>query len=146
MSIEENKTIVRRHLEQLCNKDRWAAANEMYAAHYIHHNPLTPHVPFNSQHEQDPIVMLRMALPDLRITIDNMLVKGEKVVVRWRITGTDKGGFFGALPTGNQVMIMGTSTFRVDDGKIVEDWLQLDLLRLVEQIQGSAKNATKSIL
>ncbi len=139
MSIEENKAIVRRHFEQLCNNGHWAAANEMYAAHSIHHNLLTSHAPFSPQHEQDPVVMLRMALPDLRITIDNMIVKGEEVVVRWRITGTDKGGLVGAPPTGNQVMIVGTSTFRVNDGKIAEDWLQLDLLRLLEQIQGSAK-------
>jgi predicted ester cyclase len=139
MSIEENKAIVRRHFEQFCNRGHCAAANEMYTADYIHHNLLTPHAPLSPQHEQDPVVMLRIALPDLRITIDSMMVKGEEVVVRWRITGTDKGGLGGAPPTGNQVMIMGTSTFRVDDGKIVKDWLQLDLLRILQQIQGSIK-------
>jgi steroid delta-isomerase-like uncharacterized protein len=80
------------------------------------------------------VSMIRSAIPDLRITLEEDIAEGDKVVSRWRAQGTHQGELMGIAPTGNQVMITGITIHRIEEGKIVEEWENWDALGLMQQI------------
>jgi predicted ester cyclase len=99
------------------------------------------------------ILPLRQGFPDLHFTIQDMLVEGSQVVVRWTSEGTHRGVFAGVAPTGRQVSNEGIGIYRVEEGKIVETWSQVDRLGVLQQIgavpllgrDGPAPQATKPL-
>ena len=80
------------------------------------------------------VSMIRSAIPDLHITLEDDIAEGDKVVSRWRAQGTHQGELMGIAPTGNQVMITGITIHRIEEGKIVEEWENWDALGLMQQI------------
>ncbi|HWO19148.1 MAG TPA: ester cyclase [Kofleriaceae bacterium] len=60
--------------------------------------------------------------PDLRSHEDALLGDGDLVTLRWTITGTHTGTFFGVAPTGRTIQVSGMDILRVADGKLVEHW------------------------
>ena len=62
------------------------------------------------------------------------LAEGDKVVQRWTFRGIHRGAFQGIPSTGRQVTLTGISIWRVDGGKIVESWHELDTLGLMRQL------------
>jgi steroid delta-isomerase-like uncharacterized protein len=74
------------------------------------------------------------AFPDYAHTIEDVIAKGDKVVLRIIYTGTHKGDFLGAPPTGNSFKYLGIHIITVKDGKVVEAWILEDMLYLMQQI------------
>jgi predicted ester cyclase len=56
------------------------------------------------------------------------------VVARWRSIGTHRGSFQGIPPTGKPLMMTGITVFRIEDGKIIEEWSESDVLGLPQQM------------
>jgi steroid delta-isomerase-like uncharacterized protein len=80
------------------------------------------------------VSMIRSAFPDLRVTLEDDIAEGNKVVSRWRAQGTHQGELMGIAPTGNQVAITGITIHRIEEGKIVEEWENWDALGMMQQI------------
>ena len=74
------------------------------------------------------VTMLFSAFPDFHVNLEDMLVDGDKVVMRSTISGTFKGEFAGLAPTGKHATWSGMGIYRIAGGKIVEAWEELDLL------------------
>ncbi len=74
------------------------------------------------------------AFPDIKIEIQDIITEGDKVVVRTITTETHKGYFVNIPPTGKKISISGTIIFRVDNGKIQEEWGMSDSLTLFQQM------------
>jgi predicted ester cyclase len=70
----------------------------------------------------------------MRLVVEDQVAEGEKVVTRWRGEMTHLGELAGAAPTGNQVTIAGITIDRFEDGKIVEAWRSMDMLRVLRDI------------
>lgn len=81
---------------------------------------------------------VRKAFPDMRQTLDDLLVDGDKAVLRITCSGTQTGPFeFVHLPmpaTGKAVKFEQIHIVRVANGKIVEHWLGQDSLALFRQL------------
>ena len=84
---------------------------------------------------------LSEGFPDLHIEPEFTVAEHDKVVVRWRGTGTHKGEFKGIAPTGKKIEIAGVAIYRVANGEIVEGWSQADTLGLLTQIDGFSSSA-----
>src|SRR6202521_2169081 len=69
-----------------------------------------------------PISYLRSAFPDFKITIDEVVVSGDKVWARQKGGGTNLGSFAGHPPTGRKAFIDVVDICRIENGKIVEHW------------------------
>jgi steroid delta-isomerase-like uncharacterized protein len=79
--------------------------------------------------------MYRAAFPDLRMEAEDVLVDGDKVVVRARATGTHQGEFMGMPATGKSVDIQLIDIIRFgDDGLAHEHWGILDALGMMQQL------------
>jgi predicted ester cyclase len=75
------------------------------------------------------------ALPDVSISVEDLLADGDKVASRVRFRGTHQGETeeFGP-PTGRQVELEGITIHRIEGGKIVEEWNQFDNLSILQQL------------
>jgi predicted ester cyclase len=66
--------------------------------------------------------MLLPGLPDLHLTIEDLLEEGDKVVMRNTVTGTHQGEYMGIPPTGKSVTYNEIFIFRFAGGRIAETW------------------------
>ncbi len=79
--------------------------------------------------------MYRAAFPDLRMTAEDVLVSGDKVVARARATGTHDGDFMGVPATGRSVDVALIDIIRFgDDGLAHEHWGVVDALTMMQQL------------
>lgn len=78
--------------------------------------------------------LYRTAFPDVRITVDDVITAGDKVVLRWHSEGTHRGELAGLAPTGAHGSVTGISIDRWKDGKVVESWTEWDNLGLARQL------------
>ncbi len=77
------------------------------------------------------------AFPDIRYIMDDcMLVGDNRVVVRWRATGTHTGELMGMPPTNKNVSMIGITIFETRDGKVTKLWDVWDQAGLMNQLQG----------
>jgi steroid delta-isomerase-like uncharacterized protein len=75
------------------------------------------------------------AVPDLKVTIEDIFGEDDRVFSRARMRGTNTGEFNGMPPTGKTIDIgLIMAACRVKDGRIVEEWEVLDQLELVRQL------------
>ena len=77
---------------------------------------------------------LRSAFPDFKITIDEVVVSGDKVWARQRGGGTNLGSFAGHPPTGRKAFTDVIDVCRIEDGKVVEHWGVPDQLGMMMQL------------
>ena len=131
---DENKAIVQRFVDEFWNKGDLTTAEEFLAADYFRHDPATPDVGRGPEGEKQPAAMYRAAFPDLHLTVEDMLVEGDKVVLRWTARGTHKGELSGIAPTGKRWEISGITLGRFSGGKIAEAWINWDTLGLMRQL------------
>lgn len=74
------------------------------------------------------------AMPDLTITIDDLVAEGDRIVGRTTARGTHRGAVFGVPPSGRKVEFMGFGLYRCSDAGIEEEWILDDLLTFLTQI------------
>jgi predicted ester cyclase len=68
----------------------------------------------------------RTAFPDFHFQIEDVIVDGDRVALRIPFTGTHRGAFMGAAPTGRSISVSETLIVRVANGRIVEMWEDYD--------------------
>ncbi len=80
------------------------------------------------------IANLRSAFPDLHCTVEDEISEGDKLAAHWTMRGTHKGVYFGNPPTGKQVSSLGLIFARIAEEKIVENWILIDQMGLLQQL------------
>jgi steroid delta-isomerase-like uncharacterized protein len=133
MSLEANKEVIRAYVETIFNQRQVERADELVAPDYLDHTALPGQAP-GLEGAKQKWAMYLAGLPDLRVTIEELVAEGDKVAVRRSYAGTHRGELLGIPPTGKQVRLGGISIFRLDGGKIAEQWEQLDRLALMQQL------------
>lgn len=132
MSTEENKAIVRSIFEDGLNEGNDAALDETISPNYVNHSLPTP-VP-GAEGFKQIIVMFRAAFPDLRVEVGDVLGEGDRVTTRGTMSGTHRGAFMGVPATGRPVEIPYIDIWRVEGGKAAENWVQMDMLGMMQQL------------
>lgn len=133
MSVEENKAIVRRFLLAIWSKGNLAVIDEIFASNFVGYTS-------GKESERGPegvkqrVATFRTAFPDLHFTVQDEIVEGEKVAVRWIGRATHKGEWMGIAPTNKQVTYTGMNIFRIAAGKLVEEWFNWDALGFMQQL------------
>jgi predicted ester cyclase len=84
------------------------------------------------------INFLRTAFPDFKLTIEDLVVDGDKVWARQRGGGTNLGSFMGRPPTGKTAFIEVFDVCRFQDGKMVEHWGVPDQLGMLTKLGAQA--------
>ena len=78
-------------------------------------------------------VGVRTAFPDLNVKIDETIIKGDRVIAFYTLTGTNTGpGQW--PPTGKKIVIKGVSIGRIVDGKFAEMLVYYNFAALLRQV------------
>jgi steroid delta-isomerase-like uncharacterized protein len=134
MSAEENKSVSRRVAEEIFNGGNLDLADELYAPDYVLHDPMLPEDLHGPEGLKQYAAMTLGAFPDARVTVEDQVAEGDKVVSRWTATGTHTGDLMSIPPTGRRIKVSGITINRFSGGKITEDWYQSDDLGMMRQI------------
>ena len=130
---EENKATFRRYIEEVWNRTNLEVVDEIFDR-YLSHQPDGPTLERGPEDVKRFVSEFRAAFPDFRISINDQIAEGDKVMVHATIRGTHLREFRGMAPTGKQIEERGFSVFRFsEEGKVVESWdsyySQLGLMR-----------------
>ena len=135
MSAQENKAISNRVAQAISEGDL-EALDELMA-------------PELAEEFKRDLTELRRAFPDYAGTNVEQIAEGDKVANRFVFLGTHLGEFEGVTPTGKRIEFIGQSIDRVVEGKIVESWVEVDMLGVMRQLgavpqQGRSEEASPS--
>lgn len=131
MSPEENKAIVRRYLETAWNKRDPTIVDELVAPDFVQH---AANVPPGRDGIKKFFEGAYNGFPDAHFTLDNIMAEGNQVATRFTVTGTQHGPFLGIPPTGKPMTLTGMALLVLRDGKITENWNELDMLGALRQL------------
>ncbi len=73
-------------------------------------------------------------LPDVRVDALDLLADGDRLAVRYALTGTHAGELFGTPPTGAHVDVEGITLVRFEGDQVAERWNRLDDLVFLTQV------------
>ena len=97
--------------------------DEYYSEDYRDHTPSRTRGRLEGREGvREAFAIFRRAFPDARHRVEDVVVEGDKVVVRLSAWGTHTGEIFGIPPTGREVSQTGIAIYRLADGKITERW------------------------
>jgi predicted ester cyclase len=123
MTTDQHRATVAHAFADLMNGHDPDAVDGFIAEDYINHN-----VRVEDGREANRALWTSWfaAFPDTEVTLDDVLVDGDRVVGRFTYRATFQGAFMGLPPTGLPVVMHSIDIWRVVDGMAVEHWDQLD--------------------
>ncbi len=133
MSVEANKAVVRRYVEEVINAGNLDRLGEFMTEDGIDH-AAPAGMPQGVQGAKMFLGMFFGAFPDHHYTIEDMLAEDDKVTIRSTITGTHTEPFMGMPPTGKSFAVQCLETLRFVNGKYVEHWGGIDNLGMMMQL------------
>jgi predicted ester cyclase len=133
-------SFIHRWFEEVWNNQNEAAVDEMLAADGVGYglsepdgSPIVGPESFKRFHRA-----FVSAYPDLKVTVVDTIVEGDKIAARFNVTGTHSGEGIGLVPTNKGVEFTGIAIVRVQDGKIVEAWNEFDFMKMYTQLNAVA--------
>ncbi len=96
--------------------------------------PLNPGQGPGREGYKQTIAYLRGVFPDLNITIEDIVVSGDRVAVRSVARGTHSGEILGVPATGRQVEFRAFDFHRLEGGQIFQSWHLEDYFGLLNQL------------
>ncbi len=137
MTEEKMKARVEQEMEIL-NAGNLALVDELYVPEYVSHNYATNEEQVGLGALKEGITSMRKTFPDINVTYDEIIIMGDKTVIRWTMKGTNTGPLQtteGELlpPTGKKVRVSGVTISRRVNKKIVEEWIYFNVLDMVIQ-------------
>ena len=131
MSTEENKALARRAYEAY-NQRNLTAYYELLSPEFVLHNASMTIQGLDAYKQF--LSMYLAAFPDARVSLEDLIAEGDKVVTRQTFRGTHQGELMGIPPTGKQVSGTGILITHVANGKAIEQWSNYDDLGLLQQL------------
>jgi steroid delta-isomerase-like uncharacterized protein len=125
--------VFQRVIEEGFNRGNFDAWDDCFPPRFTEHQY---GLPDTLAEFKQAVAGLRAAIPDLHLTIDEMITHGDKVWARMTARGTHRAPFMGVPPTGKSFTITVIDVCRLEDGKIVEHWGVPDRFALLHQIGG----------
>lgn len=120
--LQRNKQVVRRLVDEVMNGGHLDVIDEIYA-------------PKLAEAERGWIAPFLASFPDTRMEIVELIAEGDRVVGRFKCSGTHLGEWRGHAPTGRRFSrIDEVGIFRIEGGRIAHAWSIEDTLRRLEQL------------
>ena len=132
----ESREVMHRWFEEVWNKGREEAIDEMFAPEGVAHGLVDEH----GEELRGPASFkpffhkFREAFPDIQVTVEDCIAEGDRVAARCHVRATHAGDSLGVAATNNPVEFDGLCIIRVRDGQIVEAWNNFDFASLNRQI------------
>ena len=119
MNAEASKQLIKDYLEALSGKPKPREILDRY----VDDQALIEH-----------IELFEASFPRYELSLDDMLAEENRVAIRATFRGTHTAAFQGIQATGKDVTTPVMLIYRIDNGKIVEHWMNADVLGLLQQL------------
>jgi steroid delta-isomerase-like uncharacterized protein len=126
--------LARRFVSDVLAAGDLGRADDLVADDVVVHVPVRPEPLRGLAALKEYIATFRAALPDVGFVIEDEIAQDDRVVLRLTVDGTHRGELLGVAPTGKRISVPEVLILRVSGGRIVEDWVQVDLLGLLAQL------------
>lgn len=124
---ERNREVARLFYYGILNEKNTGLIDEIISREIEFYRPDHKGDRFGIKAFRDYISLNHRMSPDLNVVIDDMIAEGNKVAVRYNISGTEKN-------SGNKYSAEGIALLQIDDGKITRLWENADDLNFLIQI------------
>jgi len=131
--MQNTSTLVQRIFEQAFNQGHVAILDTLVAADSISHTASWG-MPARRMGLKHMIASFHMAFPDLHTTVEAEIHIDATFAACWTLRGTHTGAFLGNPPTGKRVVAQGMIFARSENGRIVEDWVLIDQMGILQQL------------
>ena len=133
MTEEENKILLNHFWERVFNQRELDLIDKLFTSDWVYHGAAGQEL--NGPEElKEFLTIFFNAFPDIHVTVEDMIIEGDKVVTRAIAQGTHKANLMGIAPTEKQINCSVICISRVQDGKITEDWEIIDLFGMLQQL------------
>ena len=123
-----------RRMYDLLNAGDVDGFGDLLAADFVEHEDL-PGLEPGKQGVKTFFRTYIAAFPDLRMSAEDVLASGDKVVARARATGTHQADFMDIPATGKSIDVQLIDIIRFgDDGLAHEHWGVFDVMRMMQQL------------
>ncbi|MEI7849254.1 MAG: ester cyclase [Chloroflexota bacterium] len=143
---DENLAVVSRIWNDVWNRGDLEASHEIFSKDYLGHLPMTS---IHGPDEFNGLVgVYRVAFPDVHLSVEDAFAVGDRVTVRWVSRGTHMAEMMGIPASHNKIEVSGLSIFRMESGKVAEEWENFDALGMMQTIGAipSAGGARPSLM
>ena len=130
---DANKSVVSNFIEEFKNSANMDIVDELFSPEFVHHIP-DPRLPPGREGLKLAGQAIVGGFPDVQVTVEDLLADGDKVIERTTAKATHTGEFNGIPPTGKPVVWTEIHIYRLENGKIVELWSEINLLGLLVQL------------
>jgi steroid delta-isomerase-like uncharacterized protein len=131
---EQNMAIIRRWNDEGWTGKNYEVAHELISPDMLVHGAGGQKVNMGPEGLIELIKTWHAAFPDGYMTIEDHFAEGDIVVIRNTWHGTHTGDFYGVPPSGKFIEITSIGIDRVEDGKVVEGWGELNMLGAMQQM------------
>lgn len=132
MAMKLEAAQIRQVFEEGINQRKLELFNELMAPEYVNHNMPTP-VP-GPEGIKAVVGMFIQAFPDFRVEVEDVITEGDYFSSLGHFTGTHQADFQGIPATGKSINAAYIDIWRAENGKLVENWVNLDMVTLMRQL------------
>ncbi len=132
MSIEENKALVRRFIDEVFVEGRLESVDELVAADFVPHT--WPSTGDGRKDLKQAMGRVAQGLTGATFVVEDLVAEDDRVAARVTASATQRGEFMGMPPSGKTYTIGEIHIFRVRDDQIVEHWHQFDQMGMMRQL------------
>lgn len=130
---QQNKEMVQASF-QAWNERRSDYFMETTTPDYAYYSPSSNPTPMSREDAVGLMQVFHQGFPDVIWQIEDLVAEGDRLTTRFVGQGTHTGDFMGIPPTGNTIRVSGIIISRIENGKIVEEWEEMDMMGLMEQL------------
>jgi steroid delta-isomerase-like uncharacterized protein len=133
---EENKVVIERWFEEVWNRGREEAIDELFAEDGVAHGLADA----SGGELRGPggfkpfFRRFRESFPDIEVVVEDTVSEGDRVAARCSVRGRHQSDSLGFAATHQPVEFTGICIVRVRDGKIVEAWNNFDFMSMFRQL------------
>lgn len=130
----DNGIQARRYLTEIWAKGNLDVIDELVDDAIELRDPMTPHAVRGKDVVRQRVGEMGKSFADSTMEIEEVIVAGDRVVVRaiWR--GVQRGEFMGVPPTGKTVSCLTCEVLRMKNGKVVENISYFDVYEMFQQL------------
>jgi steroid delta-isomerase-like uncharacterized protein len=132
--VEEQNIALLSRMWELWNSGDFEAWKQIHSPEYVWYSPSNSLKPSSREETIEMGKLFRNSFPDVTTRTEELIATGNRVITRWIMRGTHKGEFEGIPATGNKVENSGIMITRIENGIIVEDKEDGDMLGLMQQL------------
>lgn len=131
--LEKNKQVMQQFIRFINTGDR-SIGETIIAPEVIFYAPTSPEPLHGFEGYMDVLRMMRSAMPDVQWNAEEVIAEGDKVMIRFTMSGTQTQPFMGMPATGKPVRVTAMNIYELKDSKIVREHSVPDLFSMLMQL------------